>query len=459
MESASRGDPSAGPPIRRRSHEPPPGAVAVLRSLLRFDTSNPPGNERPCLEFVGSLLRDAGIGYSFLARDRERPNLFARLPGRGAAPPLMLYGHVDVVPADPTEWRHPPFSGDVVDKDIWGRGALDMKGGVAMFLSALLRARAENFQPAADVLLVLTSDEETGSELGAKYLVGEHGKLFDGVRYALSEFGGFTRWIGGRAFYPIQVAEKQRCLIRATIRGRGGHASTVVPGTAAAKLGRLLTALATRRLPVHVTPVARSALEAMAGGLPVHQRVALRSVLFPPLTDQVLALLRDDGAALDPLLHNTVTPTVLRGGDSANVVPTEITVELDGRLLPGQTPRDLLRELEALVPRVGYFEVVHEEPAARAEPDLTLFPLLAGIIRQREPTGTPIPMLLPAYTDARYFSRLGIQTYGFVPMRLPRHATTELVHAPDERVPADAVTFGADCVYEAIRRYGTGDVS
>jgi acetylornithine deacetylase/succinyl-diaminopimelate desuccinylase-like protein len=427
--------------------------VELLQRLIRFDTSNPPGNERACLEFVADVLRDGGLEPRFYARDERRPNLIARLPGRGDAPPLLLHGHVDVVPADPREWTRPPFSGELVDGEVWGRGALDMKGGVAMFVLALLRAAAERLEPTGDVVLALLSDEEAGSEFGAKFLVEEHPELFAGVRFALSEFGGFTQWTGGRRLYPIQVAEKQRCLIRATFRGPGGHAATVVRGTAAAKAGRLLATLDKRRLPVHVTPVARSMIDEMAGALPLHMRLALRLALVPALTDRVLDLSGIEGAALDPLLHNTATPTVLRGGESTNVIPTQVTVDLDGRVLPGQTPRDLVRELERVASAGTEFEILRVEPAVAAEPDMTLFPLLAGIIREREPKGTPIPMLLPAYTDARYFSQLGIQTYGFLPMRLPKHITTRLVHAPDERIPADAVEFGAACVFDVVRRY------
>jgi acetylornithine deacetylase/succinyl-diaminopimelate desuccinylase-like protein len=427
----------------------------LLRALIRFDTSNPPGNERPCLEFVADLLREAGVEPRFVARDPDRPNLVARLPGRGDAPPLLLYGHVDVVPANPNEWTYPPFAGDLADGEVWGRGALDMKGGVAMLVAVVLRTAVERLEPAGDLLLTLASDEETGSERGAKFLVDEHADLFDGVRYGLGEIGGFTEWVGDRRLYPIQVAEKQRCLVRATIRGAGGHPSMVVRKTAAGKLGRLLTALEKRRLPVHVTPVVRAMLDAMTSALPVHQRLALGPLAVPRLTDRLLDLFGKDAASLDPLLHNTATPTVVRGGESTNVIPTEITVDVDGRLVPGQNPTDLMRELEALVPGIATYEVVREEPAVTAAPDLALFPMLAEIIREREPGGTPMPTLTPGYTDARHFARLGIQTYGFLPMRLPPHITTALIHAPDERVPADAVRWGAACLCEAVRRYGS----
>jgi acetylornithine deacetylase/succinyl-diaminopimelate desuccinylase-like protein len=330
-----------------------------------------------------------------------------------------------------------------------------MKGGVAMLISALLQIAADDEPPPGDVVLALTSDEECGSELGAKFLVDEHAELFTGVRYAFSEIGGFTEWVGNRRLYPIQVAEKQRCLVRATIRGTGGHPSTIVRGTAAAKLGRLLRALDKKRLPVHVTPHVRQMVAAMSEALPPHKRIALRALLSRRLTNRLLDLLGKDAAPLDALLHNTATPTVVHGGDSTNVIPTEITVDLDGRVLPGQTPADLVRELEGFASDLAEFEVVREEPAARAQPDLTLYPMLAETLRRADPGGVPIPALIPGYTDARHFARLGIQTYGFLPMRLPKDITVGLIHGTDERVPAKAIHFGVDCLATAIRRYGS----
>jgi len=438
--------------VPSQTGHPPVDPVELLRELIRFDTSNPPGNERACLEFVAETLAGRGIDCRLVPKEAERPNLVARVPGEAKAPPLLLYGHVDVVPAEASEWTHPPFSGDLADDVVWGRGALDMKGGVAMLVAALVGASHDSALE-SDLVLVLTSDEERGSRHGAKFLVEEHADLFRDVRYALGEVGGFTQWVGRRRLYPIEVAEKQRCLIRATVRGAGGHPSTVVRGTAAAKLGRLLRRLDAKRLPAHVTPAAREMLAAMTEALPAYERVALRGLAQESATNPLLRVLGKAAAPLDAILHNTATPTVIRGGESSNVIPTEVSVDLDGRVLPGQRSEDLVRELEDFAGDLADFDLVEEEPPPPAEPDLTLYPMLADVLRGRDPGGVPVPALMPGYTDARYFGQLGIQTYGFLPMRLPREITVDLIHAPDERVPAEAIRFGTECLVEAIHRY------
>lgn len=189
-------------------HERP---AELLQQLLRFDTTNPPGAERECAEWLGSVVEAAGLETTFVAADAARPSLVARLRGRGDAPPLMLQAHLDVVPTTGQQWTHPPFAGEAADGFVWGRGALDVKAGAAMFVAAALRAAASGMQPAGDVVLALLCDEEAGGDLGAAYLVRKRPDLLDGVRYSLGEFGGFTLDIAGRRFYPIQVAEKQVC--------------------------------------------------------------------------------------------------------------------------------------------------------------------------------------------------------------------------------------------------------
>jgi acetylornithine deacetylase/succinyl-diaminopimelate desuccinylase-like protein len=212
----------------------------LLQNLIRFDTTNPPGNEAECVAYIKSLLTEAGFDATLHAQAPNRPNLIARLKGRGTAPPLLLYGHIDVVTTANQKWTYPPFEGRAADGYIWGRGALDMKGGVAMMLAAFLRAKAEGLAPAGDVVLAVLSDEEGGGDYGAKYLVENHAGQFGGIRYALGEFGGFSMYVGKKKFYPIQIAEKQMCWMKATVRGPAGHGSQLMRGGAMAQLGRLL---------------------------------------------------------------------------------------------------------------------------------------------------------------------------------------------------------------------------
>jgi acetylornithine deacetylase/succinyl-diaminopimelate desuccinylase-like protein len=429
--------------------------VELLQRLLRFDTTNPPGGERACIEWLDGVLRGAGLETRVVAADPERPNVVARLRGEGVAAPLLLQGHVDVVSTSGQRWAHPPFAGVRADGFVWGRGALDMKSGVAMMVAAVLRVAAGGRRSAGDIVVALLSDEEAGGDLGARFLVDRHAALLDGVRYAIGEFGGFSMEIAGRRFYPIQVAEKQVCWLRATVRGPAGHGSLPMRGGTVAGLARLLRTLDRRRLPVHVTDVPRRMLETIADELPAPAAPAIRGLLNPRLTDALLRMLGEPGRAFDPLLHNTVNATIVRAGDQVNVVPSEATVDLDGRMLPGFAPDALLAELRSLIGDHVELEVLRHEPAAPAEPDLTLFGLLSDVLRERDPRGTTVPMLLPGVTDARIFAKLGIQTYGFLPMQLPPELRfLELIHAADERLPADAMEFGTDTIHAVLERYG-----
>ncbi|HID34900.1 MAG TPA: M20/M25/M40 family metallo-hydrolase [Anaerolineae bacterium] len=424
----------------------------LLQRLIQFDTTNPPGNETEIIAFINKLLTEAGLSTQILAKAPPRPNLIARLKGRGEAPPLLLQGHVDVVTTKGQHWQVPPFEGRIADGYVWGRGALDMKGGVVMMLSSLLRAKAEGLTPPGDIILAILADEEAGSDMGAKFLVEEHPELFEGVRYAIGEFGGFTFYVGDQRFYPIQVAEKQICWMKATVRGPAGHGSRPIRGGAMAKLGEMLLKLDRHRLAVHITPVPRQMFETMADALGGVTGVALRGLLSPRLADRIIDLLGERGRLFDAMLHNTVSPTIVRGGDKINVILSEVTVELDGRLLPGQTPEDMLRELHAILGDDVQLEVLRHDPGP-PEPDMGWFDVLAAILRELDPEGVPTSLLQVGVTDARFFARLGIQTYGFLPLKLPTDFDfASTIHAANERVPVEAIEFGAEALYRAIQR-------
>jgi len=432
----------------------PYSPVEILQKLIRFDTSNPPGNEGECIAFISQLLTQAGIQTRPVARSDARPNLIARIAGQGNAPPILLYGHLDVVPADSRGWQQPPFSGTLAEGYVWGRGALDMKGGVAMMLSAVLRARAEQVQLPGDVVLAIVCDEETLGHYGAGFLVETHPELFSGIKYALGEFGGFSLSIARRRFYPIQVAEKQICWLRVRFSGPGGHGSMPVRGGAMAKLAHFLRRLDSRSLPLHVTPPARLMFQTMASALRGLSGLVVKQLLNPVLSGSMLRLLGQRQRLFAPLLRNTVSPTMLGASSNFNVIPGEVTVDLDGRLLPGFRPDDLISELRAIGGEEGQFEVVRFEPGP-SRVDMGLFDILAGILKEADAEAVPCPLLLSGVTDGRFFSRLGIQTYGFLPMSLPEEFNfMETVHGIDERIPVEALEFGARAIYQALQRFG-----
>jgi acetylornithine deacetylase/succinyl-diaminopimelate desuccinylase-like protein len=430
--------------------------VELLQHLIRFNTSNPPGNERECIAYIGHLLGAHGIEVHLLSKDSHRPNLVARLQGNKDVPPLLLYGHVDVVPANEGGWKHPPFEGKVADGFVWGRGALDMKGAVAMMVCAFIKAKKENLRLPGDVVLCLVSDEEDLGECGARFLVEHHPEIFKGIRFALGEFGGFTLYVGGKKFYPIEIAQKQKCIIKAVVHGPGGHGSATMRGGAMVKLAKLLEQLDKNQLPVHVTPAAEMMFNAMAETLPFPTSWILRQLLKPHRTDFILKkILGEKGNVFVPMFHNIVNATIVKvkGGERVNVIPSEIEVQMDTRLLPGFGPDDVIKELGPIVGDEVELEVMLYD-AGPAEPDMGLFNTLAGILKEADPDGIPVPLLLTASSDARFFSRLGIQTYGFTPMQLPEDMNfNRTIHAVDERIPEKTLEFGINALYQAMQRF------
>lgn len=427
--------------------------VELLQHLIRFNTGNPPGNERECVAYIGHLLESVGIEAHLLSKDPHRPNLVARLKGRKGAQPLLLYGHVDVVPAEEPNWTYPPFDGIMADGFVWGRGALDMKGPVAMMVSAFMKAKVEDVRLPGDVILCILSDEEEQGEYGARFLVDHHPEIFKDIHYALGEVGGFTFYVSGKKFYFIEIAQKQKCGLKAIIRGTSGHGSSHTSGGTMAKLAEFLDRLDKCRLPVHITPAVEKMFNALAEALGFPAGFVLRQLLKPKLTDFMLKLLGKNGEAFTPMFHNTVNATIVQGGNKINAVPSEVEVQMDVRLLPGFDPDDVIRELRPVIGRDVELELlVYDE--GPSEPDMGLFDTLAEILKEADPSGIPVPIMMTGSSDARFFSRLGIQTYGFMPMQLPEDIRlNRLVHSVDERIPVETLEFGTTVLYQTMQHF------
>lgn len=432
-------------------------AFELFRDLLRIDTTNPPGDEAVAADRVAAYLREGGLEPVVLESAPKRANVVARLKGTGEKAPLLLAAHLDVVSTEDGHWTHPPFEAVVEDGWLYGRGAVDMKNHAAMGAAVLRHLAQAGVRPSRDVIFAAVADEEAGCDAGATWLVDEHPELVR-AEYALGEVGGFSMYVMGRTFYPVQVAEKGTAWLRARVVGEAGHGSLPREDSAVIRLSEAVARLGRTRLPQHTTEVVERYFRAVAAGVGAPARWVLPRLLNPALSSLILDhVLPDKNIArtFATVLSNTVSPTVLRAGSKTNVIPGEATVELDGRTLPGQTAADLVRELQALIGNEVDFEVLREMPPVQTTPDTDVFRHIAGALRAADPDGIVVPYLMPGFTDAKAFHRLGTRWYGCAPVRLPKDGGvtfTELFHRPDERIPVDGFHWGLDVLADIVNR-------
>jgi acetylornithine deacetylase/succinyl-diaminopimelate desuccinylase-like protein len=433
--------------------------VELLQALVRFDTTNPPGDEAECIAFLADTLRGAGVEPEVLSPVPGRANLVARLPGGdGAAAPLLLNGHVDVVAAEAGRWRHPPFAGEVHDGAVWGRGTVDMKQMVAMSVTVVGLLARLGLPLRRDLKLAAVADEEAGCAAGSAWLVDHHP---DKVRagHALGEVGGATFYFGGRPFYPIQVAEKGIAWLRATATGSTGHGSIPRDDNAVVRLSAFLARVGRRRLPLHPSPEVRRFLEALAGLSGRRGRVALPLLLHPRWSNLVLRRgVRDPGMArlIGALLRNTVSPTVVHAGHKVNVIPGRAEAELDGRIAVGSSEAELLAELRALAgPGIELELLAPSHPPTVGPAGDELFATLAAVVADHHPGAVAVPSVTPGFTDAKFWSSLGTACYGFAPIRLEPGDPDfpAMFHGDDERIPVAGLQAGLRMLADAVARH------
>ena len=433
--------------------------VELLQALVRFDTTNPPGDEAECIAFLADTLRGAGVEPEVLSPVPGRANLVARLPGGdGGAAPLLLNGHVDVVAAEAGRWRHPPFAGEVHDGAIWGRGTVDMKQMVAMSVAVVGLLARLGLPLRRDLKLAAVADEEAGCAAGSAWLVDHHP---DKVRagHALGEVGGATFYLDGRPFYPVQVAEKGIAWLRASATGPTGHGSIPRDDNAVVRLSEFLARVGRRRLPLHPSPEVRRFLEALAGLSGRRGRVALPLLLRPRWSNLVLRRgVRDPGMArlIGALLRNTVSPTVVHAGHKVNVIPGRAEAELDGRIAVGSSEAELLAELRALAgPGIELELLAPSHPPTVGPAGDELFATLAAVVADHHPGAVAVPSVTPGFTDAKFWSSLGTACYGFAPIRLEPGDPDfpAMFHGDDERIPVAGLQAGLRMLADAVVRH------
>ena len=452
--------------------------VETLRELIRIPSINPPSPDAPDVELVAArriaaMLTAAGLEPEVIEPEPGRGSVHARLRGDGSGgEPLLLLSHLDVVPAPPERWTHDPFAADLADGYVYGRGAVDMKAMVAMELGVVRllagEARAAGLDPARDpipglrrdVLFTCTADEEHGGGIGAKW-VAEHRPEWLRAAGALNECGGVSATIGGRRFYPIQVAEKGFAAYRIAVRGTWGHGSMPRDDNAAVLAAAVIERLAIAG-PTRVTPVMARFLDLAAAELPADAGPILRGLSGddPGRAEAALALACDPmyARALRALLRDTISPDVVHAGIKYNVIPGDALIEVDCRVLPGTTEpamrAQLIERLGSELAAVCEIELIVFGAPVEAPAEGPLFDLLVATIRDHDPDGIPLPVMVPFATDAKHTVTLGTPTYGFSPLRLdPDERFLERFHGVDERVSVDALRWGLPVLYDVVRRY------
>jgi acetylornithine deacetylase/succinyl-diaminopimelate desuccinylase-like protein len=429
-------------------------AAELLSRYLQFDTSNPPGNETAAIEFLAQTLRDRDLMPQIIESAPGRANLIVRLPApQGAtASSCLLYAHADVVPANSADWSAPPFSGQIRDGFVWGRGALDDKGLGIIFLQALTLLRKCASPLKRDIILLIAADEETCGRYGVAWLLDHHPDLIQ-AEYVWDEGGmGLKLSAQGQYIYGIAIAEKGALTVRLTAHGAPGHASIPHPNNASDRLVRALSRLAEWHRPIRLTQPVIETLASLAPG-----QTFPRSLLFAhagnKLTWPFLFPLLDKDLLFAPLIRNTVSLTMLRSGQKSNIIPAEAEAKLDIRLLPGEDPTAVLNDIRAIIKDVRVSVEAEEMPVAHFPSNSTteFFRMLADTLLTLGPPGLVTPYLTPGATDSRFFRRAGMKAYGFMPMLLDNQELSR-IHGVDERISTANLRFGIQVVFETLRK-------
>jgi acetylornithine deacetylase/succinyl-diaminopimelate desuccinylase-like protein len=420
----------------------------LLQELIRVDTTNPPGNETAAAELLRVYLEDSGVACEQYARVPERANLVARIPGRGDGPSLLLLSHTDVVLADAAEWSVDPFGGELRDGEVWGRGALDMKGQVAASAVAIASLARDGFEPAGDLIFAATADEEVGAGFGAQWLCEAHP---DAVRadYCINEGSGDRLELGGKPFYICSVAEKMSAPFRMRVRGRSGHASTPgIADNALVKAARFITALGDYAPERKLTPEVEGLLETVTGEKPSSPEEAL---------ERAHAIGQSFGEMVEPLLSMTLSPTIVSASQKRNVIPAICDVTVDSRLLPGVTPDEQQAIVRDVLGAGDYeLEVLEAHGGTRSPIDTPLWAAVDGWIQEVEPGARAAPISVAGFTDSHWLRQaFGTVAYGFFPARaMEVEVAARLIHSADERVPVEDLELGVSFLRHAAQAIG-----
>jgi acetylornithine deacetylase/succinyl-diaminopimelate desuccinylase-like protein len=416
----------------------------LLQRLIRLDTTNPPGNESIAAELLRDYLEAAGVECTLYAREPGRANLVARIPGRGDGPSLALLSHTDVVLADPAEWARDPFGGELVGDEVWGRGALDMKGEVASSAVAVATLAREGWRGSGDLIFIAAADEEVGAGFGLQWLIDAHP---DAVRadFSVNEGAGDRVELGSKVLYLCSTSEKMSSPFLLQVRGRSGHASMPsIADNALVKAAPLVTRLGSFEVEPQLIPEVEGFLQALLGEVPAPGDALAAARGVSPLA----------GELIEPLLAMTVAPTRAHASDKRNVIPALCEITVDTRLLPGQTPADAVAAIRAWLGE-GDYDLVNTESQGGTRSPIggPLWDAVCTFVEEEEPGAQAAPFCVAGFTDSHWLRQaFGTVAYGFFPSRaMDPETAARLIHSADERVPVADLELGVRWLVHAAR--------
>ncbi len=421
--------------------------ITLCQEMIRIPSVNygeGRGDEKAMAEYVASKLAEVGIKSELIETAPNRVNVVAKIEGSDQSRPgLVLHGHIDVVPANADDWSVDPFSGEIKDGFIWGRGAVDMKDMDAMILATVRMWQRVGYKPPRNILLAFFADEEAGSDYGSRWLVKHRPELFDGYSEAVSEVGGFSLTItGGHRLYLVEAAQKGINWMKLSAKGTAGHGSFVNPDNAVTKVADAVSRIGNYEWPQ---------LETKTSGLLFRKIAQLTGDKYDP--KNVKPLLKHLGGAVKMLgatISNTANPTMLEAGYKVNVIPQSASAVVDGRFLPGYEDQ-LQQTIKRLAGDDIEVEMITRDIALEVEFAGPLVDAMCKAITGEDKEGIPVPYLMSGGTDNKALSDLGIIGYGFSPLRLPENLDFfSLFHGVDERVPIDGLKFGVRVLYEFL---------
>ncbi len=427
--------------------------IEHLQNLIRIDTVNPPGNEIAAVRYLAGILDEEGIDYTVLESAPGRGSIVARLKGDGSKRPLLMMSHLDVVGFESDKWRYDPLGGEITEGCVWGRGSLDCKNSVALWLMVMLAFKRNGLVPKRDLIFLANADEESGGRYGLEWIVNNHWDLID-AETALNEGGGFGIEFLNQTYFTYQNAEKGNIWLRIKAKGTPGHASVPLSDNPTLRVGELIHKLNSVRFPVNVTETMRRMIMTMAESQRFPVNVVLPYLLNPVFSEAIIKLgIKDDAVAgsFRSMLRNTICPTVIRAGQKVNVIPSEAALEIDYRVLPGHTIAEELNLIRKKIGKDFEVEILDMQPPSESPIDNELVNSIRRGLARHAGDAHLVPLLLPGVTDGVFLRQKGVAVYGFTPVLA--HDEIDLAHSHNERISLESLEFAVKLGLDVVVDY------